>query len=70
MRQFTGIERGQFRLEINQRNHICLAIRAFVRLEFHRIQQGISWFEAKTSIIREAIRAYRNHPHITLVTTA
>jgi hypothetical protein len=70
LKQFTGIECGQYRLEVSQRNHIGLAIRAFVRLEAHRLQTGISWFEAKTSIIRAAIRAYLAHPAFTLCSTA
>jgi hypothetical protein len=70
LKQFTGIERGQFRLEVSQRNHIGLAIRAFVRLEAHRLRTGITWFEAKTGIIRSAIRLYLAHPTITLNSTA
>lgn len=70
IKQFTGIERGQYRLEISQRNHIGLAIRAFVRLEVHRLQSNVSWFEAKASIIRSAIRAYLTHPTFTLCSTA
>lgn len=70
LKQFTGIERGQFRLEIAQRNHIGLAIRAFVRLEAHRLQQQISYFEAKSAIIRDAIRAYLAHPTLVLQATA
>jgi putative transposase len=70
LKQFTGIERGQFRLEIAQRNHIGLAIRAFVRLEAHRLQRQISYFEAKTAIIRHAIRAYLAHPTLVLEPTA
>jgi hypothetical protein len=70
LKQFTGIECGQYRLEVSQRNHIGLAIRAFVRLEVHRLQTGISWFEAKTGIIRTAIRAYLAHPAFTLCSTA
>ncbi len=58
LKQFTGIERGQFRLEISQRNHIGLAIRAFVRLEAIRRQTKVSWFETKTEIIREAVRTF------------
>lgn len=53
-----------------QRNHIGLAIRAFVRLEKHRIATGMSWVEAKLSIIRDAIRAYLAKPTITLGATA
>lgn len=54
LKQFTGIERGQFRLAVAQQNHIGLAIRAFLRLEVARLQRGVSWFEAKQTIIREA----------------
>jgi len=70
LKQCTGIERAQFRLEVSQRNHIGLAVRAFVRLEMHRLRTGVSWYEAKTSIIRSAIRAYLAHPTITLGSTA
>jgi hypothetical protein len=70
LKQFTGIERAQYRLEISQRNHIGLAIRAFVRLEVHRLRSGISWFEAKTSILRTAVRQYLAHPTFTLLSTA
>ena len=70
LKQCTGIERAQFRLEVSQRNHIGLAIRAFVRLELHRLRTGVSWYETKTSIIRSAIRAYLAHPTITLGSTA
>jgi hypothetical protein len=70
LKQFTGVERAQCRLEVAQRNHIGLAIRAFVRLEVHRFQSGISWFEAKTGIIRAAMRQYLADPTITLQPTA
>jgi hypothetical protein len=33
-----------------------------LRLEHHSFHKGISWFEAKTSIIREAVRAYLAKP--------
>lgn len=66
IKQFCGIERAQHRLAIAQRNHIGLALRAFLRLEYHRLQTGISWFETKTSIIREAVRAYLANPHYSL----
>jgi len=70
LKQFTGIERAQYRLEVAQRNHIGLAIRAFVRLEVHRLSSGVSWFEAKTSIVRFAMRHYLAHPTIALQSTA
>jgi hypothetical protein len=62
IKQFCGIERCQARSETAQRNHIELALRAFLRLEFHSFVKGISWFEAKTSIIRDAVRAYLANP--------
>jgi hypothetical protein len=62
IKQFCGIERCQARSATAQRNHLELALRAFLRLEFYSFVKGISWFEAKTSIIREAVRAYLAHP--------
>jgi putative transposase len=70
LKQFTGIERGQFRVAVAQQNHIGLAIRAFLRLEVTRLQRGITWFEAKHAIIREAIRQYLAHPTLVLQPTA
>ena len=66
IKQFCGIEKCQARLETSQRNHILLALRAFLRLELHRITTACSWFETKTSIIRHAIRAYLENPTIRL----
>ncbi len=43
-----------------QRNQIGLALRAFLRLE--RFVFGISWYEAKTAIIRRAVTAYLAQP--------
>jgi hypothetical protein len=62
IKQFCGIERCQARSATAQRNHIELALRAFLRLEFHSFVKGISWFEVKTSIIRDAVRTYLAHP--------
>jgi len=70
IKQFCGVERSSVRAARAQRNHIGLALRAFLRLEIHCYQKGISWFEAKTSIIREAVRAYLAMPLYTLNPTA
>ena len=70
LKQNTGIERGQFRLLNAQKNHIALAIRAFVRLEVYRLKSGISWFEAKQSIVRHAIRTYLLNPTYILPSNA
>lgn len=70
IKQFCGIERCQARAARAQRCHIGLALRAFLRLEAFCFRTGISWFEAKTAIIREAVRAYLANPLYTLTPTA
>jgi Transposase DDE domain len=70
LKQFCGIERAQHRSAKAQRNHIGLALRAFLRLEVHRLRTGVSWFEAKTAIVREAVRAYLAQPLYTQTSTA
>lgn len=62
IKQFCGIARCQARSANAQRNHIELALRAFLRLEYHAFVLGISWFEAKTNIIRRAVQAYLAQP--------
>ena len=66
IKQYCGIERAQVRAARAQRNHIGLALRAFLRLERYSFRTGYSWFEAKVNIIRDAIRAYLEHPLYTL----
>ena len=70
LKQCCGVERCCARQERAQRNHIIWALRAFVRLEYQRLQTGKSWYESKKQLIREAIRAYRAKPHLTLPSTA
>jgi hypothetical protein len=70
LKQCCAVERCQARSERSQRNHILFAIRAFVRLEWQRVQTGRSWYASKKAIVREAIRAYRASPTLTLPTTA
>jgi hypothetical protein len=62
LKQHTGVERCAVRRIRGQLNHIGLSIRAFVRLEYHRIKSGISWFQAKNGIYREAVRKYLQNP--------
>ena len=64
IKQCTGVERCQCRSARAQRNHIGLALRAFLRFEAHCFAHGISWVEAKTAIIRDAVRAYLARPRI------
>ena len=53
-----------------QANHLLLSVRAYLRLEVHRIRTGVSHFEAKASIIREAMRAFLAHPTFSNLATA
>ena len=62
LKQCTEVERCPARRVCSQRNHIGLALRAFIRLEWHRFRSGVSWFEAKWGIIRDAVRAYLANP--------
>lgn len=70
LKQHCGVEKAQVRTAEAQRHHIQLAIRAFVRLEYQRLRKGLSWFEAKTAIVRSAIREYLAHPRYLLPSTA
>jgi putative transposase len=66
LKQCTGAERCQVRMGQAQRVHIGCAIRAFVRLEWHRFSTGINWIEAKLRIVRDAVRAYLARPTLGL----
>ena len=63
----TGVERCQCRAATAQRNHVGLALRAFLRLESHCFRVGVSWYEAKKNLIRDAIRSYLDFPTIRLI---
>jgi len=70
LKQCCGAERAQVRKAVAIIKHLLLALRAFLRLEVYRWRTGVSWYEAKLSIIREAIRAYLAHPAYVLTPTA
>ena len=70
LKQHCGVERAEVRAARAQRNHVNCAIRAFLRLEQHRLVTGVAWWAAKTEIIREAVRLYLAHPRYTLSSTA
>ncbi len=70
LKQQCLIERAQCRRRRPVINHVGLCIRAFVRLESHCYRERISWIEAKTSIIRDAVRAYLSNPRYLLLPTA
>ena len=70
LKQCCGVERAQVRSANAQKCHIVLSLRAFVRLEAHRLQTGISGYAAKAGLIREAVRLYLQKPTILLQATA
>ncbi len=70
IKQQCLIERAQCRRRRQWQNHIGLCLRAFLRIESHCYHTGVSWFEAKTSIIRDAVRAYIANPRYSLIPTA
>ena len=74
LKQFCGVERAQVRAARAQRNHITCALRAFLRFEQHRTVTGVSWWAAKTGIIRDGRpplpRPPALYPHLDRRTTA
>ena len=70
IKQCVGIEKAQVRSSKAQRNHILLALRAFLRLEANRLRNDISWYQAKVDIVRNAIRDYLAKPWYELEATA
>lgn len=70
LKQQCLIERAQCRRLRPVLNHIGLCIRAFVRLESHCYREKISWIQAKTGIIRDAVKAYLSNPRYLLTPTA
>jgi putative transposase len=63
LKQCCNVERCQVRRAAGQLAHLLCAVRAFLRLECHRLRTGVPWTEAKQAIQREATRAYLANPH-------
>ena len=61
-KQCCGVEKSPARSARAQWNHIRMALQAFLRLEVHRLRTGISWYQAKSDIIRAALRKYLANP--------
>jgi hypothetical protein len=70
LKQCCAVEKAQVRSATGQKNHLLLALRAFLRLEAHRLRTGLSWYEAKLALVRDAIRSARTHFHWSLQPTA
>ena len=60
LKQCTGIERCYAVKERSQRNHILCSFLVFLKLEWERIRNAISWYEQKAMITRGAIAIYLN----------
>jgi putative transposase len=69
LKQCCAVERCQCRSGVKQHGHVLLSLRAFVRLEANRLATGVSWYEAKLDIVREAIRHYLARPTIEIAAT-
>ena len=70
LKQCCGVERAQVRSATGQRNHLLLCLRAFLRLEAHRLQLGISWYQAKANLLLDAIKLARTYSPFALSPTA
>jgi hypothetical protein len=70
IKQCCGIEEAQILKAVAILKHLLLALRAFLWLEIYRLRTEVSWYEAKLTILREAMRAYLAHPVHVLNTTA
>lgn len=70
LKQCCGVEKAQVRKAVALLNHLLLSIRAFLRLEAYRLKVGVSWYEAKTAIVRDAIRTYLAHRVYEFASTA
>lgn len=70
IKQCCAVERCQCRSKAKQHGHILLSLRAFIRLEANRLATGISWYEAKLDIVRDAIRYYLARPTVKLKANA
>jgi putative transposase len=62
LKQTCGVERSQARSSRAQRDHIGMALRAFLRLEWHFYTTGVSCYEAKERVVRDAVRRYLSRP--------
>ena len=70
LKQVANVERCQARAAVAQRNHVGLALRAFLRVERWSFRTGVGWLTAKWEVVRDAVRAYLTNPRYTLPTSA
>ena len=70
IKQCCGMEKSQTRKAEAQRNHICMALQAFLRLEARHLRTVVSWCQSKAHIIRSDLREYLAPPLYLLNPTA
>ncbi len=58
LKQTTGIEKCYSTKAVSQKTHIFAALTAFIKMEWTRLQKGISWYEQKAMIGRYAVFRY------------
>ena len=58
LKQTVGIEKCHSIKASSQKTHIFASFWAFLKLEFRRIKEGISWYEQKARIGRNAVRQW------------
>jgi putative transposase len=64
LKQCCNVEHCQAQRTAAQWGHIQLSLRAFLRLEAHRLRTGMSWYSAKLQVIRSAIRDFVQNPFL------
>ena len=70
LKQCGGVEPAQVRSARAQIAPMGFALRAFLRLEYHRLHTGLSWYAAQAAIVRSAVRPYLANPFCTIPSTA
>lgn len=66
LKQTTGVEMCQSRTARSQRTHIFCSILSFLAFEKKRLEEAITWYEAKRTIISDSIFSYLKSPFIPL----
>lgn len=66
LKQTVGVEMCQSRTKRAQRTHIFCSILSFLALEKKRMEENITWYEAKRKIISDALFSYLKSPLIPL----
>lgn len=66
LKQTAGVEGCQSRIQRAQRTHIFCSILSFLAFEKKRLEENITWYEAKRRIISDSLFSYLKSPFIPL----